>query len=248
MAVEEEILPLPKAERASVGVDMGLVQSVTLSEGTKIEAPRHQERDLRLLAHRQRTVSRRRKGSKRRKDAVHRMARVHVRIRDRRRESLQALSTNLVRENQTIAVEDLNVRGMVKNRRLARSMSDAAMGELRRMLEYKCRRYGRTLVTVGRFFPSSKLCSVCGFLLAELPLAQRRWRCPECGVEHDRDVKAAVNIEREGLRKLRGGHPEVMRVEGGKTGSTYSVPGRSGKRESWSVPSEGHVLRPSEDG
>ena len=247
-AVEEEIPPLPKAERDSVGVDKGLYHLVTLSEGTKIEAPRYHERDLHLLAHRQRTVSRRKKGSKRRKDAVQRVARLHRRIGDRRQGFHHVVTTNLVRENQTIAIEELNVSGMVKNRRLARSLSDAAFGELRRMLEYKCRWYGRTLVTVDRFFPSSKLCSVCGFRLAELPLSQRRWRCPECGVEHDRDVNAAVNIEREGLRKLRGGHPEVMRVEGGETGGTCSVPGRSGKRESWAVPREGHSLRPSEDG
>jgi putative transposase len=248
MAMEEEIPVLPKAKRASVGIDLGLRNTVVLSDGTKIGAPRHQEHDLHLLAHRQGTVERRRKGSNRRKGAVRRVARVHVRIRDRRRDSLHKLSTSLVHENQVIGVEDLNLRGIVKNRRLARSASDAALGELRRMLEYKCRWYGRTLVTVGRFFPSTKLCSACGFKLAELPLSLRRWRCPECGVEHDRDVNAAVNIEREGLRKLREGRPEVMRVEGGETGDTCSVPGRSVKRESWSVPSKGLSLRPSEDG
>ena len=243
-AIDEEILPLPPARRASVGVDMGLLDTVALSYGAKVEAPRYQERDLGLLAQRQRSVARRRRRSNRWKDAVLRAARVQARIRDRRREFLQNLSTNLVRENQVIAVEELNLRGMIQNRRLARSMSDAALGELRRMLEYKCRWYGRTLVTVDRFFPSSKLCSACGFKLAELPLALRRWRCPECGVEHDRDLNAAVNIEREGLRRLRGGHPEVMRVEGGETGETCSVLGRSGKRESWSVPNEGFILRP----
>jgi transposase len=123
-------------------------------------------------------------------------------------------------------------------------MSDAALGELRRMLEYKCRWYGRTLITVGRFFPSSKLCSVCGFKLIELPLSWRRWRCPECGVEHDRDLNAAVNIEREGLRQLRGGHPEVMRVEDGVTGDTHSVPGRSKKREIVVRVERGSLLTP----
>ncbi|MEU0562566.1 RNA-guided endonuclease TnpB family protein, partial [Dactylosporangium sp. NPDC006015] len=126
------------------------------------------------------------------------VARVHARITDRRRDHLHKLSTRLVRENQTIVIEDLTVRNMVRNHRLARAIGDAAWRQLRTMLEYKAEWHGRTLVAVDRWFPSSKLCSTCGALAEHMPLHVRSWTC-QCGTVHDRDVNAARNILAEGL-------------------------------------------------
>jgi putative transposase len=123
-----------------------------------------------------------------------RVARVHARIADRRRDLLHKLTTRLVRENQLVVIEDLAVRNMVRNRSLARAIFDAGWSELRSMLEYKCGWYGRDLVVVDRWFPSSKTCSDCGHLLDTLPLRVREWTCPCCGASHDRDVNAARNI------------------------------------------------------
>ena len=122
------------------------------------------------------------------------MARLHQKISDSRKDHLHKLTTQLVRENQTIAVEDLSVKNMVKNHQLARAISDAAWGELVRQLEYKCQWYGRTLVKIDRFFPSSKRCGSCGHIVEKLPLTVREWDCPSCGMHHDRDINAARNI------------------------------------------------------
>ncbi|MBB5807227.1 IS605 OrfB family transposase [Saccharothrix ecbatanensis] len=122
------------------------------------------------------------------------MARVHARIADRRRDLLHKLTTRLVRENQLVVIEDLAVRNMLRNRSLAHAISDASWSDLRSMLEYKCDWYGRDLVVVDRWLPSSKTCSDCGHLMDTLPLGVREWTCPGCGVSHDRDVNAARNI------------------------------------------------------
>lgn len=128
-----------------------------------------------------------------------RVARIHARIADRRRDHLHKLTTRLVRENQTLVIEDLGVRNMLRNHRLARAISDAAWRELRRILEYKAAWYGRTLVVVDRWFPSSKLCSACGAVAAAMPLNVRAWTCEGCGAVHDRDGNAAVNLLAAGL-------------------------------------------------
>jgi putative transposase len=120
-------------------------------------------------------------------------------VADARRDFLHKASTRLVRENDVIAVEDLNVAGLVRNRRLARAISCTGWAEFRSMLEYKARRHGRTVVAVDRWYPSSKTCSACGHLLAELSLSTRTWQCPSCGTRHDRDVNAAKNILAAGL-------------------------------------------------
>jgi putative transposase len=138
-----------------------------------------------------RALARKQKGSANRVKARLAVARVHARIADRRRDLLHKLSTRLVRENQLVVIEDLAVRTMVKNRSLARAISDASWSQLRSMLEYKCRWYGRDLVVVDRWLPSSKTCSHCGHLLDTLPLRVREWTCPGCGASHDRDVNAA---------------------------------------------------------
>jgi putative transposase len=195
--VEEKIAPLPPVE-ARVGVDAGLTALVTLSTGEKIANPRHERRDRHKLAKAQRALARKQKGSANRAKAKLKVAKVYARITDRRRDHLHKVTTRLVRENQVIAVEDLTVRTLVKNHCLARAISDASWRELRTMLEYKAAWYGRTLVVVDRWFPSSKLCSACGRLQEKMPLNVRDWICP-CGAVHDRDVNAAKNVLAAGL-------------------------------------------------
>lgn len=185
----------------TVGIDVGVTSLATLSTGEKITNPRHERRDRKRLALEQRRLSRKAKGSNNRARQVRKVARVHSRITDRRRDFLHKLSTRLVRENQTVVIEDLNVRGMVRNHLLARAISDAAWRDLRMMLEYKCQWYGRDLVVVDRWFPSSKLCSGCGALTDSMPLNVRSWEC-RCGAVHDRDVNAAINIRAAGLAVL----------------------------------------------
>jgi putative transposase len=184
---------LPPAQTA-VGVDAGLASLVSLSTGEKVANPRYERQDRRRLAEAQRVLARRQKGSSNHAKARWRVARLHARITDRRRDHMHKLTTRLVRENQTIAIEDLNVRGMIGNHALARGVSDAAWAELRRMLEYKCAWYGRELVVVDRWLPSSKICSKCGHVADRLPLSVRMWQCQSCTVWHDRDVNAANNI------------------------------------------------------
>ena len=144
-------------------------------------------------------MARKEKGSRNRDKARVKVARVHARIADRRRDHLHKLTTRLVRENQAIVIEDLAVRNMLGNHTLACAISDAAWCELRRQLEYKCAWYGRTLVVVDRFHPSSKTCSDCGYRVSVLPLEVREWTCAGCGAVHDRDVNAACNLEAAGL-------------------------------------------------
>ncbi|WP_416903905.1 RNA-guided endonuclease InsQ/TnpB family protein [Micromonospora echinospora] len=181
-----------------VGVDAGLDSLLTLSSGEKIVNPRYERRDPVALARAQRELARKAQGSHNRAKARLKVARVHARITDRRRDHLHKLTTRLVRENQTIVIEDLTVRNMVKNHRLARAISDAAWRQFRTLLEYKADWHGRDLVVVDRWFPSSKLCSACGALAERMPLNVRSWTC-RCGQTHDRDVNAARNILAEGL-------------------------------------------------
>ncbi|GAT70875.1 transposase [Planomonospora sphaerica] len=195
--VEETIRPLDPVEQ-SVGVDAGITSLLTLSTGEKITNPKHERADRHRLAKAQRNLARKTKGSANRAKARLKVARAHARITDRRRDFLHKLTTRLVRENQVIAVEDLTVRNLVKNHALARAISDASWRELRTMLEYKAAWYGRDLVAVDRWFPSSKLCSACGALRETMPLGVRTWQCV-CGALHDRDVNAAKNILAAGL-------------------------------------------------
>jgi putative transposase len=190
---DSTVHPLPPVQ-TQVGIDAGLTSLVTLSTGEKITNPRYDSRDRARLAKAQRVLSRRQEGSNNRAKARRRVARIHVRITDRRRDHLHKLTTRLVRENQTIVVEDLNVRGMTGNHALARAISDAAWSEFHRMLQYKCTWYGRDLVVVDRWLPSTKTCSLCGHLTDRLPLSVREWACQRCGTWHDRDVNAAKNI------------------------------------------------------
>ncbi|MER6064128.1 RNA-guided endonuclease TnpB family protein [Streptomyces sp. NPDC001792] len=192
------IKPLADNGKA-VGVDAGLDHLLTLSTGEKVSNPRHERRDRVRLAKAQRELSRKARGEgANRAKARRKVARIHARIVDRRRDHLHKLTTRLVRENQTIVIEDLTVRNLLKNGRLARAISDAAWREFRSMLEYKAQWYGREVIAVDRWFPSSKLCSNCGTLQDKMPLSVRTWTC-DCGVTHDRDVNAARNTLAAGL-------------------------------------------------
>jgi len=187
-------IPPMRAASGAVGIDAGITSLVTLSTGEKVHNPRHTARDARKLARAQKKLSRCQRGSKRREKQRKCVARIHTRVADRRRDHLHKLTTRLIRENQTIVVESLAVKNMVRNHSLARHISDAAWGELVRQLRYKAEWYGRNLVEIDRWYPSSKRCSDCGHVVASLPLDVRSWACPECGVVHDRDVNAAINL------------------------------------------------------
>ena len=189
---------LPPAA-TTVGVDAGITSLVTLSTGEKVTNPKHERRDRARLMKAQRELSRKAKGSANRAKARLKVARVHARITGRRRDVLHKLSTRLVRENQTVVIEDLSVRTMVRNHSLARAISDASWAELRRQLAYKAGWYGRTVIAIDRFYPSSKTCSACGVITATMPLTIREWTCAACGARHDRDINAAKVIRAEGL-------------------------------------------------
>lgn len=195
---EDTVTALPPST-AQVGVDAGITSLLTLSTGEKVTNPRHEKRDRERLAKAQRRLARKAKGSKNRAKARLKVARIHARITDRRRDHLHKLSTRIIRENQTVIIEDLTVRNMVRNHCLARAISDASWSELRRQLEYKADWYGRTLIAIDRWYPSSKTCSGCGHIVSKMPLHVREWVCPACGAIHDRDVNAAQVILAAGL-------------------------------------------------
>ncbi|WP_121971709.1 RNA-guided endonuclease TnpB family protein [Leptolyngbya sp. BC1307] len=201
LLVDVDIEPLPESSN-QVGIDLGISSLLTLSTGEKVANPKGFKAKFRKLRKAQKALSRKLKGSNNRYKARLRVARVHAEIADARKDNLHKLTTRLVRENQTIAIEDLCVSNMVKNHKLAQAISDASWGELVRQLEYKSDWYGRTLVKVDRWFPSSKRCHCCGHVVDKLPLNIRDWVCPECGAEHDRDVNAAINVLAGGLSVL----------------------------------------------
>ncbi|MFD6856938.1 RNA-guided endonuclease InsQ/TnpB family protein [Rhodococcus sp. NPDC060090] len=185
--------PLPETGE-SVGVDLGIKDFAVLSTGEKIANPKHMARHERGLRRQQKRLARMQKGSNNRAKQRRKVARSHSRVRDARRDFLHKTSTDFAARFDTIAVEDLAPRNMVRNRRLAKSISECGWGEFRSMLEYKAERAGRRFVVIDRWYPSSKTCSACGHLLAVLSLGTRHWTCPDCGTRHDRDINAAKNI------------------------------------------------------
>jgi putative transposase len=194
---DPDVAQLPATD-AAVGIDVGLDHLLVLSTGEKIANPRYAVRDQLALVRTQRSLSRKQKGSKNQAKARVEVARVHARITDRRADHLHKITTRLVRENQSLVIEDLAVSNMVRNRSLAHAINDAGWRQFRQMLEYKAAWYGREVIVLDRWFPSSKLCSACGAVAAEMPLRVREWTC-DCGVTHDRDVNAARNILAAGL-------------------------------------------------
>ncbi len=198
LLLEEGIGTLPLIDKA-VGIDLGLKSFLITSDGETLPNPKYYARDEKKLAKAQRKHARKKKGGKNRDKARKKVARLHARITDTRRDFQHKTSTKLIRENQVICLETLNVKGMLQNHCLAKAMSDVGWGEFTRQLEYKAKWYGRTLVKIDRWYPSSKTCSDCGHLLATLTLDVREWECPCCGTWHERDINAAHNILAAGL-------------------------------------------------
>ena len=196
--VQSEAEKLPVSDKA-VGVDLGLKTAVVCSDGQTFDAPKPLKANLQKLRRLSKSHSRKQKGSSNRKKSQHRLARLHARIKNIRRDWSHKVTTQLIRENQTICLEDLNVKGMMANRRLSRAISDVGWYELRRQLTYKAEWYGREVRFIGRFLPSSKTCSNCGCRKDTLALSERVFRCTDCGFELDRDLNAARNILAAGL-------------------------------------------------
>jgi putative transposase len=185
------------ARGGEIGIDLGVKSFLATSEGWKRDNPRHLQQAEKRLKRLQHQVSRRIKGSAGKEKARVLLARQHEKVANRRRDFLQKLSTELVGRYGLIGMEDLNVRGMVKNRRLAKAIATTGWGAFRWMLDYKSEWYGSYVHKVDRFFPSSRTCNRCEHVLDELPLSIREWQCPICGTTHDRDINSAINILNE---------------------------------------------------
>ena len=211
------ILALPKVE-TKVGLDMGISALLTVSNGQKFANPKPLRQAQKQLKRLQKDLCRKVKGSNNRYKARLKVAKLHDKVSNIRKDNLNKITIKLIQENQLIAVETLNVKGMMKNHCLAQSIGDASWGELIRQLEYKAGWYGRTLVKIDQWFPSSKRCSSCGHTLKKLPLNIREWDCPECGAHHDRDQNAALNILAVGQTVLACGatvRPKAVIAGGG---------------------------------
>jgi len=241
MSIKEETATKPIIGK-TCGIDLGVKDAVVVSDGTKYLNPRHLLQYAEQMRRLQQRLARQQKTSNRRATTKLRIAKLHTRIADARQNHLHQLTTRLINENQVICVEDLNVAGMTRSAAgaldnpgrnvrqkagLNRSILDVSFGELVRQLEYKAQWYGRTLVKIDRWFPSSKTCSCCGHKLDELRLDVREWTCPKCRTVHDRDINAAINIETEGLKLLTPGGPGEVRDAGGERACPVSVSPRS---------------------
>jgi putative transposase len=214
LTVETESVPRSSAENqgavGAVGIDLGLHTLAALSTGEKFDSPKAYAGAQARLRRLQKSLSRKVKGSENRKKAAQRVGRLHERIANIRQDALHKLTTHLADHHDTVVIEDLHVKGMVKNSHLAKSLHDASFGEFRRQLEYKVEARGGQLIIADRWFPSSKTCSCCGGLNAEFKLSERSWTCSACGAGHDRDINAAKN-----LLKLAVGATVTVCGEGG---------------------------------
>jgi putative transposase len=206
-----EVAPqtLPNTENA-VGIDLGLAHFAILSHGEKIENPRFHKQRLQRIKRANRRLSKCQKGSKRREVAKRKLAKLHAKVADARTDFLQKLTTKLVRENQALAIEDLNVSGMVKNRKLSRAISDAGWSSFKTLLDAKCQKHGRHLTIINRWEATSQKCSACGQSGGKKELHIREWQCLNCRTSHDRDINAANNI------KVAGGLSETVNGRGSK--------------------------------
>ncbi len=198
---EVEIEPLLHIHK-TVGIDLGLTDFAITSDGEKFKPLKSFLKYQKLLKKLQRQLAKKVKGSNRRNKAKVKIAKVHNRIADSRKDFLHKLSSKLINENQVISLEDLNVKGMVKNHKLAKGILDAGWSEFVRQLKYKAEWYGRTISQISPWFPSSKLCSDCGFKVEKMPLNIRKWQCANCGETHDRDINAAININTAGQAEI----------------------------------------------
>jgi putative transposase len=192
--VEMENYKKERVGNNKIGIDLGLKDFITTSDGEKIKPLKILYKLGKRLRSFQKSLSRKTKGSSNRKKQIVKVQRLHYKISNSRKDFLHKLSTKLVSENQAISLEDLHVSGMMKNRKLSKSISDASWSEFVRQIEYKAEIYDTDIMKVDRFYPSSKLCSACGFKNTELKLQDRKWECSNCGIKHDRDVNAAQNI------------------------------------------------------
>lgn len=190
-----------------VGIDVGLKDLFVTDSGFKQNNPRHTDKYSARLALLQRRLSKKVKGSKNRAKARLKVARLHAKIADCRLDSLHKATRKLINDNQVVCVESLKVKNMIRNPSLSKAIADASWSELVRQLQYKAVWAGRSMVAIDQFFPSSKRCSCCGFTMQKMPLDVRKWNCPECGADHDRDVNAARNIKAAGLAVLAHGEP-----------------------------------------
>lgn len=204
--------PVEISTKNSVGIDLGSIDLVTLSDGRKVSNTRHYRSTERKLARAQRSLSRKLKGSKNRYKQKQKVARLHEHVANCRKDDLHKLSSQLIRENQAVFVEDLNVLGIAK--RMGKSVGDAGWSKLIRQLEYKAAWQGKTVLKIGRYFPSSKTCSYCGYKHSDLALSERSWLCPSCSAFLDRDVNAAINIHKEGLKLVAAGYTETINACG----------------------------------
>ena len=201
--VQQELNPIPSTGKV-VGIDLGLKDLFILSNGQVINNPRWFRENQSKLAKHQKHLSRKAKGSNRYNRRRIKVAKVHEDVVNARNYFLHNISTELVKTFDLIIVEDLHVSGMIRNRKLAKSISDASWSTFVSMLEYKCNWYGKTLVKIDRFYPSSKTCSNCGHKEEKMPLNIREWTCPSCGEHHDRDLNASINILKKGWLDLSG--------------------------------------------
>ena len=187
-------------EETTIGIDLGIKDFAVLSNGEKIENPKFLRREEKRLKFLQKRASKKQKGSKNRKKANLKVAKLHEKIKNRREDFLHKITTKLIRENQTICLEDLNVKGMMQNHTLAKSIAEVSWNKFNTYLNYKAKWYGKNIVYIGRFDASSKICNNCGNVNRELTLNNRHWKCKQCSVEHDRDINASINIKKFGLQ------------------------------------------------
>lgn len=224
--------PDPVCEsQATVGIDLGVSTALTLSTGEKIDSPKPLKKYLQRMKRRARQHSRKQKGSANRRQSARKLAKLHARIAHVRQDFLHQTTTALTRRFGLIGIEDLNVKGMMANDRLARAISDIGFYEFRRQLDYKAALSGGTVVVVDRWFPSSKTCSACGAYCEAMPLSVRQWTCVHCGAEHDRDVNAALNLQRVALATASWAGSHACGEEGAGGGRKTAVKPASMKQE-----------------
>jgi len=229
LCCDVEIQELEHNGRA-IGLDLGIKDLIITNNGTKYDNKKFLKESERKIKHLQKEHSRKKKGSHNREKARLKLAIAHEKLSNKRNNYLQQLTTKIVKENSIICIENLNVKGMMKNHNLAKSIADCSFSMIRRMLEYKCNWYGRKLVVIDRWSATSRKCNNCGHVIKDWNLGIREWTCPKCGTHHDRDVNAAKNILDEGLKILdRAGTAQIQAC--GEDSSVVEIQSRSSVKQ-----------------